>query len=228
MKNLLLDKLIVACVAMGLILGSVDRADGGIIGVAGGPGDTGTTLGPYTMTPFTPDYRPTQQISTLASPLGGAITFSESLQIFSVASLGGQWSGTPPNTYSADVYNWINNSNTGTLTITLPSSTAAFSFYLVPNSYSTHETITATAQDGTFVSQSAQANSTGAVRFGFYTTGNDLLTTLTISDGGYNDFFIGEFAIAQAAVPEPSSFALLGLGGIGLAIGAYRRNRAAA
>ena len=30
------------------------------------------------------------------------------------------------------------------------------------------------------------------------------------------------------AVPEPSSFALLGLGGIGLAIGAYRRRRATA
>lgn len=30
------------------------------------------------------------------------------------------------------------------------------------------------------------------------------------------------------AVPEPSSFALLGLGGVGLAIGAYRRRRAAA
>ena len=29
-------------------------------------------------------------------------------------------------------------------------------------------------------------------------------------------------------VPEPSSFALLGLGGIGLAIGAYRRRRAVA
>ena len=28
------------------------------------------------------------------------------------------------------------------------------------------------------------------------------------------------------SVPEPSSFALLGLGGIGLALGAYRRRRA--
>ncbi len=35
-------------------------------------------------------------------------------------------------------------------------------------------------------------------------------------------------AQAPAAVPEPSSFALLGLGAVGLAIDAYRRRRAIA
>lgn len=35
------------------------------------------------------------------------------------------------------------------------------------------------------------------------------------------------FSISSTAVPEPSSFALLGLGGIGLAITAYRRRREA-
>ncbi len=30
---------------------------------------------------------------------------------------------------------------------------------------------------------------------------------------------------SSAAVPEPSSFALMGLGGMGMAIGAYRRRK---
>jgi hypothetical protein len=34
--------------------------------------------------------------------------------------------------------------------------------------------------------------------------------------------------LASSSVPEPSTFALAGLGGIGLMIGAYRRRRAAA
>jgi hypothetical protein len=63
----------------------------------------------------------------------------------------------------------------------------------------------------------------------------------TTADGGglstlYGDDYtlhyamhgISEVLTVQAStVPEPSSFALLALGGIGLAFGAYRRRRAA-
>jgi hypothetical protein len=48
------------------------------------------------------------------------------------------------------------------------------------------------------------------------------LNFLFTQEGGpQSDFVVS----AGQAVPEPSSFALLGLGGIGLAIGAYRRRR---
>jgi len=45
------------------------------------------------------------------------------------------------------------------------------------------------------------------------------------SEGAFLDDF--SLVTTAAPVPEPSSFALLGLGGIGLAIGAYRRRPAA-
>jgi hypothetical protein len=57
------------------------------------------------------------------------------------------------------------------------------------------------------------------------------LNNMNVGVWGWNDIgahgAIG-FVAESATVPEPSSFALLGLGGLGLAVGAYRRRRAAA
>ena len=47
----------------------------------------------------------------------------------------------------------------------------------------------------------------------------------SVSNG---DHYTWQFKSDVGAVPEPSTFALLGLGGFGLAFGAYRRRRAAA
>ena len=60
-------------------------------------------------------------------------------------------------------------------------------------------------------------------------------TSTTISENIQGlDFRLGAITLldisfgSTSAVPEPSSFALLGLGGIGLAIGAYRRRKTTA
>jgi hypothetical protein len=67
--------------------------------------------------------------------------------------------------------------------------------------------------------------------------GNTFTYSGLISNGETVAFYIpvsfastgaGTFTMTQTVVPEPSSFALLGLGGLGLSFGAYRRRRAAA
>lgn len=59
-----------------------------------------------------------------------------------------------------------------------------------------------------------------------FTQGIDPHTGPGSFNGTANPGFEG-IASTSSAVPEPSSFALLGLGGLGLAIGAYRRHRVA-
>ena len=51
--------------------------------------------------------------------------------------------------------------------------------------------------------------------------------TFTWGTGSHADSLVVNIAAAPASVPELSTFALLGIGGIGLAVGAYRRRRAA-
>ena len=51
--------------------------------------------------------------------------------------------------------------------------------------------------------------------------------TITFAPNGHGWTTIGNVSVTSAVVPEPSSVALLGLGGAGLAIGAYRRRRMA-
>jgi hypothetical protein len=169
------------------------------------------TLGGYTMTPFGPDPSPEfASVTSVASPLGGVVSFSIPLDHLVVGSSWGTWS----HGYAGDVY-WT----TGALsvTLTLPAGTGAFYLYAEPEPFDVY-TITVTANDGTFLSVPVNGYY-GANGYGFYLSGPGSLTTLTITSKV--DFAIGEFGIARWSeiprVPEGWS-GLSSLWAFGLAL----------
>jgi hypothetical protein len=205
--------------ALGMFLCAEVRAD--IIGVAGGSGDPGPTLGGYTMTPFGADPQALFiQETSLPSPLGGVVGFSPSVEHLNVADWGDPWK----NSYTGDVYF---NNNFPPVTLTLPSGTGAFYLFAQPNAYAFPIAISMTAQNGTTVTQVVQTNLDGSEYFGFYATNGDQITSLTISAPvDNNEVAFGEFAIAESqpsAVPEPATISLLLTGGLFVALGRCRR-----
>ena len=155
------------------------------------------TLGGYTMTPFAADPTPPYTVVTsVASPLGGSVTFDIGLSHRVVGASWGTWS----HGYSGDVYY---TDGAQSVTLTLPANTAAFYLYAEPNPFSLH-TITVTANDGTSLSVHVHGDH-GANGYGFYLSGPGSLTSLTVSSPT-TDFAIGEFGIAKLSgtptVPE--------------------------
>ncbi len=220
---------LVICSFVSVLIGGVLPAHADLIGVAGGAGNPGATLGPYTMTPFAIDTGARlSTASSLDSPLGGSLGFSLELTRYPVSVLEAYWSGTPANNYTGMTYH---SDGSDGVTLTMPSNTVAFYLYVVPNSYAIPESITVTAQDGTSVTQTAQADLTGALNFGFYATGGDLITSLTVTDTYTENFYIGQFGIAAtaAAAPEPSSLTVVLLCSACLAVVQWtKRHRRAA
>jgi hypothetical protein len=148
------------------------------------------TLGPYTMAAFPADPQPTGTfVSGVAAPTGGTVGFSPSLAHLTV---GGGWA-TWSNGYTGDVY-W--NEGAGDTTLSMPAKTSGFYFYAEPDQFATLN-ITATAQDGTTTTVAVNGDG-GAQYFGFYGTGGDTISTITVS-GANGDFAVGEFGIATGA-----------------------------
>jgi hypothetical protein len=171
------------------------------IATAAGPivfdGSPGTAappanLGPYAMTAFhadpTPNFTP---VSSVASPLGGVVTFDHDLDKRAVGAGWTTWS----HGYTGDVYANVG-AQRDSLTLGLPANTLAFSFYVEGNSFSTFN-FTATAQDGTTSGVVPVNGSSGATYFGFYgAPGNPLVSIAVAAEASASGFAIGEFGIA--------------------------------
>jgi len=145
------------------------------------------TLGGYVMTPFGPDPSGAPSwVTSVASPcpIPGSIQFSRRVSHRRAGSSWSSWS----HGYTGDVYFTV---GAQSMTITLPTSSCAFYFYVQPSSYDLF-TFTVTADDGTSASFDAHG-SAGAAYCGVY--GEDL-SSVAISSSV--DFAIGEFALACA------------------------------
>ena len=168
-----------------------------------GTGAPPALLGGFTMTAFPADPQPAgyAAVSSVASPLGGAVVFSEDHFHAIVPSDWSSWS----HGYTGDVY-WTGGPTTSTFA--LPVGTAAFYFYAEPEPFEVFS-ITATSSDGTFLTVDVDGYG-GANGFGFY----DAIGLASITVSSDVSFAVGEFGIA----PEPSTVLLLGagLGALGL------------
>jgi hypothetical protein len=150
-----------------------------------------STLGPYRMTSFPADTQAVGgTVSSVAGPTG-TLGFTPSLQHCLTPNSAGCWQ-TWSNGYSGDVYA----TSSGSITITLPASTAAFYFYAEPDQFETFS-ITATSNDGTTSGSIPVAGQAGAEYFGFYATGGASLTSITVSGTDPTGFAVGEFGISK-------------------------------
>ena len=155
-----------------------------------GTGSPPATLGPYTMTAFGPDTRPTGNTVTDVTGPTGTVGFSPPLTHSTVGNGWATWS----NGYTGDVY-WTNTGST--ITITLPAGTGAFYLYAEPNALSPFD-VQATAQDGTTSGAILVDGNGGAQYFGFYGTGGATIATVTVTTADTTGLGVGEFGISAA------------------------------
>lgn len=177
-----------------------------LIGVSGASDVPPAIFGGFEMTVFGDDVRPNfGNENNVISPFGGVVSFSAALSHREVGAGWLTWS----HGYTGDVYFSPSSSS---LTLTLPSFTSSFYFYAEPDDRGDYAF--SVSSDGTVLSEIVNGNG-GAEFFGFYTTDNSAISTITISSNDVNGFAIGEFGIARAVpVPEPSAYVWFGAAGL--------------
>ena len=172
--------------ALVILLLATGGAQADIVGVSLGTDAPPGVLGPYAMTPFPVDPQGSS-VTSVDSPLGGTVDFFISMTHLTVGSGWATWS----HGYTGDVY--FTGYYSSSVTLTLPSSTGAFYLYGEPNPFAWY-LITATAQDGTSVTQLVDGYY-GAAGYGFYGTGGDVIVSIQVDYFGYSGFAVGEFGI---------------------------------
>jgi hypothetical protein len=166
---------------------------------SGAPGTSAppSTLGSYSMTPFSADSQAVgQDVSGVKGP-NGSVGFSPSLEHDQVGNGWATWS----NGYTGDVYS----TESDTVALTLPAGTKAFYFYAEPDQFMTFS-MTATSTDGTSSGPIQVAGQAGAQYFGFYSADASSLKTITVTSGDPDGFAVGEFGVSACAYNTPTSW----------------------
>ena len=169
--------------------GTVGSLGGLSLGTAAPPG----TLGGFSMTPIGAD--PSALDSMVTSV--GSISFDQAVRHDQVGNGWGSWS----HGYAGNVYDTGSSLTPTSLTLTMGGLTSAVYFYTESVNFSTFS-FTATAADGTTLTQNISGNG-GAAGFGFYGTGGDTITSITVTGTDADGFAIGEFGLASpSSVPD--------------------------
>lgn len=192
------------CGAIAAAWSFTGAASGAIEGLLLGTDAPPPTLLGVTMTPFPPDPTPIfTDVSSVASPLGGALQFSFPLSHRMIEQGWATWS----HGYMGDVYFAQGASS---VSMTLPAQTGAFYLYVETGAFQLAEfTVTATTTGGSVLSLIDDIHGFhGASGFGFVATSGDSLATISVSTP-FQSFAIGEFGIA--AVPGAGGALLLPL-----------------
>jgi hypothetical protein len=198
-------------------LGLASAALLGFVSTVGAIGMTGVslstaappgTLGTWGMTPFGPDASPLDSFVTSV----GSVTFNQAVRHDQIGNGWETWS----HGYAGNVYDTGSSLDPASLTMTMGGLVSAIYFYTEPVNFADF-TFTATTLDGTTLSQVVNGNG-GASGFGFYATGSDYITSVTVTGTDADGFAIGEFGLnQQGTVPEAGNtlvYAFLGLLGL--------------
>ena len=185
-------KLLAAAMVVGISIVSWSQGANAIIMATDlGTGAPPASLGGYTMTPFPDDTRANYgSVSSVPSPTGGSVTFSNSLTHVEIGAGWLTWS----HGYTGDVYHTLSTGTPTSVTMTLPAETIAFYFYAEPNYFGLFN-ISAVAQNGMLLSVDVEGDS-GANGFGFYSSDEMYLTSITVTTEDASGMAIGEFGSA--------------------------------
>lgn len=145
-------------------------------------------------------------ISSLTLESGASLNFSSAVNIRTIGSGWGTWSGG----YTGQV---LYTNGSSSLTGAFTSAVDSFGFFSEPNPFSIHN-FTLTLSDGSSVNGSFDGTS-GAGFLGWTGAG---ITGFTISSDV--DFAIGDFFVGTSAIPEPATWLTMiaGFGLVGIAV----------
>jgi hypothetical protein len=182
------------------------------LGTAAPPG----TLGGWTMAPVGADNSPLYSMVTSVGP----VSFDQAVMHDQVGNGWASWS----HGFAGDVYDTASSLNPTALTLTMGTAVSAIYFYAEPINFANF-TLTATAKSGATLTQIVNGDG-GASGFGFYASGSDLITSITVTGSDSDGFAVGEFGFStgtanpnDGSVPDTGStlvyacLALLGLAG---------------
>src|ERR1039457_5082952 len=153
------------------------------------------TLGGFSMTPIGAD--PSAVGSVVTSV--GSISFNQAVNHDQIGNGWGTWS----HGYTGNVYDTADSLTPTSLTLTMGGLTSAVYFYTESVNFANF-TFTATAADGTSVRQTINGNG-GESGYGFYATGSNYITSITVTGTDSQGFAIGEFGLNSGSALSGSA-----------------------